>query len=115
MCSSDLMVRQAEGGAIVVVADEAVLRPAPGRAAAVAAGAALPAIARSLAVELAARNPLVRVSAVLSGIDVPSDRRRPLVGRAGTPGDVAHAVLFLLDNGFVTGVCLPVDGGLGLA
>jgi NAD(P)-dependent dehydrogenase (short-subunit alcohol dehydrogenase family) len=24
---------------------------------------------------------------------------------------VAHAVLFLVENDFVTGVCLPVDGG----
>jgi NAD(P)-dependent dehydrogenase (short-subunit alcohol dehydrogenase family) len=34
-----------------------------------------------------------------------------LVGREGTPDHVAHAVLFLVENEFVTGVCLPVDGG----
>ena len=34
-----------------------------------------------------------------------------LVKRAGTPLDVAKAVLFLIDNDFVTGVTLPVDGG----
>jgi NAD(P)-dependent dehydrogenase (short-subunit alcohol dehydrogenase family) len=28
---------------------------------------------------------------------------------------VAHAVLFLLENDFVTGVCLPVDGGRTIA
>jgi NAD(P)-dependent dehydrogenase (short-subunit alcohol dehydrogenase family) len=33
------------------------------------------------------------------------------VGRAGRPENVAQAVVFLLENDFVTGVCLPVDGG----
>jgi len=38
-----------------------------------------------------------------------------LVNREGTPAHVAHAVLFLLENDFVTGVCLPVDGGRTIA
>jgi pteridine reductase len=38
-----------------------------------------------------------------------------LVKREGTPEHVAHAVLFLLENDFVTGVCLPVDGGRTIA
>ena len=35
------------------------------------------------------------------------------LGRAGTPEDVARAMLFLAseDAGFITGVALPVDGG----
>lgn len=33
------------------------------------------------------------------------------VGRVGTPDDVAKAVLFLIDNGFVDGHSLVVDGG----
>ena len=35
------------------------------------------------------------------------------LGRVGTPGDVAAAVAFLLsdDSSFITGACLPVDGG----
>jgi NAD(P)-dependent dehydrogenase (short-subunit alcohol dehydrogenase family) len=33
------------------------------------------------------------------------------VRRTGTPEDVAHAVLFLMENGFVTGTVLDVDGG----
>jgi NAD(P)-dependent dehydrogenase (short-subunit alcohol dehydrogenase family) len=37
----------------------------------------------------------------------------PLRAKQGTAWDVAHAVLFLAsdDAGFITGVCLPVDGG----
>ena len=34
-----------------------------------------------------------------------------LLKREGTPEHVAQAVVFLLENDFVTGVCLPVDGG----
>jgi NAD(P)-dependent dehydrogenase (short-subunit alcohol dehydrogenase family) len=36
------------------------------------------------------------------------------VGRAGRPEDVAQAAFFLMTCGFVTGVVLPVDGGLRL-
>ena len=34
-----------------------------------------------------------------------------LVKREGTPQHIAQAVLFLVDNDFVTGACVPVDGG----
>jgi pteridine reductase len=34
-----------------------------------------------------------------------------LLKRVGTPEEVAHAVQFLVENTFVTGVTLPVDGG----
>lgn len=36
------------------------------------------------------------------------------MGRFGQPEELAGAVLFLLNNeaaGFITGVCIPVDGG----
>ena len=33
------------------------------------------------------------------------------VGRAGTADDVAHAVTFLMSNGFTTGAVLDVHGG----
>jgi NAD(P)-dependent dehydrogenase (short-subunit alcohol dehydrogenase family) len=35
------------------------------------------------------------------------------IGRLGDPAEVAEAVLFLCSPkvGFITGVCLPVDGG----
>ena len=33
------------------------------------------------------------------------------VGRVGTSLDVAKAVSFLIDNGFVNGISLVVDGG----
>jgi NAD(P)-dependent dehydrogenase (short-subunit alcohol dehydrogenase family) len=33
------------------------------------------------------------------------------VGRIGSPEDLAHAALFLLENRFTTGTALDVDGG----
>lgn len=38
-----------------------------------------------------------------------------LMKRLGRPENVAHAVLFLIDNDYVTGICLPVDGGRTIA
>jgi pteridine reductase len=74
-----------------------------------------------LAVELAARNPRVRVNALLPGpVMLPaelSEEERAaaiagtLVKREGTPQHIAVAAVFLAENDFITGVCLPVDGG----
>ena len=115
------MVHQPQGGAIVNIGDWSTVRPYRDFAAYFPSKGAIPVMTRSLAVELAARNPSVRVNAILPGpVLFPpdmteADRRtqieRTLVKRAGTPHDVAHAVRFLIENGFVTGVCLPVDGG----
>jgi pteridine reductase len=38
-----------------------------------------------------------------------------LLERAGRPENVAHAVVALLENDFITGACLPVDGGRTIA
>lgn len=44
------------------------------------------------------------------------DARVPLGGKMGTAWDTAHAVLFLASDEarFITGVVLPVDGGMGV-
>jgi pteridine reductase len=120
-----VMVRQAEGGCIVLLGDAAVGRPTLGSVAVAPSHGAIPALTRSLAVEFAARNPRVRVNCVQPGGIEPSGGLEPaeragrvagtLVAREGSPAHVAHAVLFLLENDFLTGVCLPVDGGRGLA
>lgn len=96
------MVRQPLGGGIVTLADAAAVRPSADAAAFVPSQGAIPAMTRSLAVEFAARNPRVRVNCVLADTGV---------GREGPPEHVAHAVLFLLEHDFLTGVCLPLDGG----
>jgi pteridine reductase len=115
------MVAQAEGGAIVNIGDWAIVRPYLDYSAYFPSKGAIPALTRSLAVELGTRNPRVRVNAVLPGpVMLPeslSEAERKeiaaatLVKREGTPEHVADAVAFLLENDFITGVCLPVDGG----
>jgi pteridine reductase len=113
-----IMVEQPTGGAIVNVGDWATIRPYRDHAAYFAAKGAIPTLTRTFAVEFA---PRVRVNAVLPGpVLVPDDvspeaRKRAISGtlvkRAGQPENIAHAVRFLAENDFVTGVCLPVDGG----
>jgi pteridine reductase len=76
---------------------------------------------RSLAVELGIRNPAVRVNCILPGpvmlsAEMPQSQRNKvvaglLVQHEGRPENIAHAVTFLIQNDFVTGACLPVDGG----
>jgi pteridine reductase len=116
-----IMAAQAEGGAIVNVGDWAVARPYQHYAAYLTSKGAIPALTRTFAVELAARNPRVRVNAVLPGPVLLPDGMKPherqqvieatLVKRVGTVAELAAAIAFLLENPFITGVCLPVDGG----
>ena len=115
------MVKQPEGGLIVNVGDWAEIRPYLGYAAYFPSKGAVTALTRCLAVELASRNPNVRVNCVLPGPVMlppelsPEEKRgavnATLVKREGRPENVALAVLSFVDNDFVTGVCLPVDGG----
>jgi pteridine reductase len=115
------MVKQPEGGCIVTMGDWAIARPYTGYAAYFPSKGAIPTLTRALAVELGTRNPNVRVNCVLPGPvmlppDLPAAERQAaisatLVKREGRPEHVAAAVLFFLDNDFVTGACLPVDGG----
>lgn len=115
------MVAQETGGLIVTVGDWAVERPYTGYSAYFPSKAAIPGLTRTFAVELGTRNPRVRVNCVLPGPvmlppDLPQEERdeaiaATLVKREGRPENVAAAVLSFLDNDFVTGVCLPVDGG----
>ncbi len=115
------MARQPEGGCIVTMGDWATVRPYINYAAYFPSKGAIPTLTRTLAVELGSRNPAVRVNCVLPGPvllppDLPAAEREQainatLVKREGKPENIAQAVLFFVDNDFVTGVCLPVDGG----
>jgi pteridine reductase len=101
-------------GTIVVVEDVAAYQPWPSFAAHCAAKAAQAMLTRVLARALA---PEVRVCGVAPGsVAVPPEQveRRAaetLLGRVGSPDDVAGAVCFLVDADFVTGTSLVVDGG----
>ncbi len=119
------MVQQKEGGSIITIGDWATHRPYLDYAAYFPSKGAIPTLTRMLAVELGTRNPAVRVNCILPGPvllppDLPPAERAEaiagtLVKREGTPGNIAQAVLFLIDNDFVTGICLPVDGGRTIA
>lgn len=115
------MVKQEDGGCIVTIGDWATQRPYLNYAAYFPSKGAIPTVTRTLAVELGTRNPAVRVNCILPGPvmlppDLPEAEKQQaiqatLVKREGQPHHIAQAVLFFVDNDFVTGVCLPVDGG----
>ena len=115
------MVRQPEGGCIVTLGDWAIERPYREYSAYFPSKGAIPTLTRCLAVELGTRNPRVRVNCILPGPvmlpeDLPADEKRrtieaTLVRREGRPEHVAQTVLYLVDNEFVTGDCVRVDGG----
>jgi pteridine reductase len=116
-------LRNAHGG-IVNLLDIYAERPLANHPLYCMAKAALAAMTRSLALDLA---PQVRVNGVAPGAVLwPSDGKayddqqallaRTPMQRAGTPEDVAGAVLWLLrDAPFVTGQVLRVDGGRTLS
>jgi pteridine reductase len=116
-----IMVGQAQGGAIVNFGDWAIARPYLDHAAYIPSKGAIPALTRTFAAELASRNPRIRVNAILPGpVMLPEDMSKAerdaaiagtLLQREGSPQNVAQAVVFLLENDYITGVCLPVDGG----
>ncbi len=121
--------RGSRGGRIVAVSSLGAHACAPGYAALGAAKAAVEALARYLAVELAPRG--INVNVVCGGlIDTPSVRRHPQyeelarsiaartpAGRVGRPEDLAGIVAFLCgpEAGWIRGQTLVADGGFSLA
>jgi NAD(P)-dependent dehydrogenase (short-subunit alcohol dehydrogenase family) len=109
-------------GCIVALADIAAVRPWTDYGPYSVAKAGGIALTSTLAAVWA---PRVRVNAIAPGpILSPSDgdsaayRReidRTLARRSGTVEEIASAVCFLVENDFVTGTVLPVDGGRLLA
>ncbi|TGD77607.1 SDR family NAD(P)-dependent oxidoreductase [Hymenobacter wooponensis] len=121
-------LRRNGGGSIVNIGSEAGVRGAPGAIAYSGSKAAVAAMTRTAAAELASDG--IRVNIVIPGpIDTPMIENAagagaaakmgaivPL-GRVGQPEDVAHAVIFLLSQkaSFITGAELVVDGGRTVA
>ncbi len=114
----------ADGGSITLFSGTVTQKPLEGATMFAAVGGATEAAARIWGYELAP----VRVNTVVPGIidtpvwpglvgeDAASGTLDAMsevipVGRVGTPDDVAKAVLFLIDNTFVNGHSLVVDGG----
>jgi len=107
-------LRASELGLLVLVEDVAGYQPWPSFAAHCAAKAAQGMLTRVLARALA---PDVRVCGIAPGpVAVPPDQEErraaeTLLGRVGSPDDVADAVLYLARATFVTGATLVLDGG----
>lgn len=118
--------RQGRPGSIVSVSSISGMNTAPFHIAYGTAKAAIVAVTRTMAVELAQAN--IRVNAVAPGVtetpasrtytdeDPERDRRAIAMGRRGRPEEVAGAILFLLSelSSYITGQTLLVDGGLSL-
>lgn len=109
-------------GTIVLVSGAPARRAKAGQSALASVGGAVEQFVRAVAVELAPR----RINVVSPGlIDTPMhgpasvQRQRVfdestathLIPRAGTAQEVADAILFLVENEFVTGTTIDVDGG----
>ena len=116
------MIERQEG-AIMLISSAAGLRGCAGAIAYGVAKGAVPQFARSLARELAEHN--IRVNAVAPGVIrtrfqeylTPEQvldnigNRIPL-RREGKPEDVAAAIVMLVENDFITGETLAIDGGM---
>jgi NAD(P)-dependent dehydrogenase (short-subunit alcohol dehydrogenase family) len=130
LCCKHVIPRMKErgSGVIVNVASVAGLVGLKNRVAYSASKGAVIALTRALAVDHVGDG--IRVNAVCPGtIDTPWVQRlvgeagesmddlraRQLMGRLGTPEEVADAVLYLTTAEFVTGTILTVDGGLTAA
>lgn len=110
--------REMQEGVIINIADHMAQEPWADYSVHGVSKAGVIAMTRHLAAALA---PHIRVNAVAPGFVLAPEgygavaqarfaNETPL-GRLGSPEDVAHAVLYLVDAGYVTGETLFVDGG----
>ena len=111
-----------EQGSIVLVSGSPARKAKSGQISLASVGGAVEAFVRSVAMEIAPR----RINTVSPGtIDTPmsaltgKEREQHfekltsphLIPRAGLPDEVAKAIIFMVENDFVTGTTIDVDGG----
>ena len=121
------MIRQGQGGAIVVVGSPHSYVPFPKAMAYNMSKAANDSMAKTAATELYEYK--IRVNILHPGwtdtpgerkfyseIDLESGGRKIPMGRLGRPEEVARGVVFLCDpaSEYITGICLTIDGGITL-
>lgn len=113
-------------GCIVTITSIAGLKGFMGKAAYGATKAGLINMTQVLALELAEKN--IRVNSIAPAIvDTPLSEKKYgenakehlektskkyLIKRPAKPEEIAHATVFLLENEFVTGITIPVEGGV---
>lgn len=115
-----------EQGAIVLVSGSPARRCNPGQIALSSVGGAVEALVRGVAKEIMPK----RINVMSPGlIDTPmvglqGEEREAhyarltgnnLIPRAGTADECAHGIVFLIQNDFVTGTTVDVDGGILLS
>jgi len=111
-----------DNGNIVLVSGSPARKCRPGQIAISSVGGAVEAFARGIAPEIAPK----RINIVSPGIiDTPmsplqgkeredyykNTTRNNLIPRAGTPDEVATGIIFAIENEFITGTTIDIDGG----
>ena len=110
-----------KSGKIINLVDWVAERPYPDFLPYAISKAGLTAATRGLAKALA---PHVQVNGIAPGPILPAEKvsaasrkkalRHSLLKRYGNPSDIANAVIYLMENDFVTGSILHVDGGASI-
>jgi pteridine reductase len=116
-----LKMAGSNGGKIINIADWSGSRPYKDYAPYCVSKGGLITLTKALAKDLA---PKVYANAIAPGpVLVPENFteeekqktiEKTLLGRLGTPEDIANAVIFILENDFINGTVLVVDGGRSL-
>lgn len=115
-----------EHGAIVLVSGSPARRCGPGQVALSSVGGAVEAFSRAVAKEITPKRINVMSPGIIDTPMVPlkGDERKThfdrvtgnsLISRAGTSDECALGIVFLIQNDFVTGTTLDVDGGILLS
>jgi glucose 1-dehydrogenase len=121
------MIKQGEGGSIVLVSSPHAFIPAPRAMAYNMSKAAMEHAAKTAAIEVAEYR--IRINVIQPGwTDTPGERKfasedtlqtagaKVPLGRLGTADEMGEAILFLSDprNEYMTGAALLIDGGISL-
>ena len=121
------MIKQGQGGAIVLVSSPHAFIPAPRAMAYNMSKAAIEHMARTAAIEVAQSK--IRINLIQPGwTDTPGERKfasedtlqtagaKIPLGRLGTSEEMAEGILFLCDpkHSYMTGAALLIDGGISL-
>ena len=111
-----------KNGNVVLVSGSPARKPKPGFVAVSSAGGAVEAFVRAITHELAP----IRINLISPGvIDTPMSplkgkarkdfyknaTKDNIIKRAGTANEVAKAIIFAIENEFITGTTIDIDGG----